>query len=82
MIHNLEGQYGYILSLSFSTDSLKLAITSRDCSCYVWNVADRLLEKEIIDHKQAATSLSYAQDILVTVSKDCSFILYDSANDF
>jgi len=51
MLHNLEGQYGYILSLDFSLSGDQLAISSRDCSCYIWDLSNRLTIEEIIDHR-------------------------------
>lgn len=82
MLHNLEGQYGYILSLDFSLSGDQLAISSRDCSCYIWDLSNRLTIEEIMDHRQATTSISYSKYNLATASKDGSFILYDPRDEY
>ncbi|EAR91599.2 NACHT domain protein (macronuclear) [Tetrahymena thermophila SB210] len=82
LLHNLEGQYGYILSIAFSPCNEKLAISSRDYSCYVWNLDTRLVEEELFNHRQAVTTCSYSSQYLVTGSRDQSFILHDIKNDY
>ncbi|KAL4489273.1 hypothetical protein ABPG72_006337 [Tetrahymena utriculariae] len=82
LLHNLEGQYGYILSIAFSPCNEKLAISSRDYSCYVWNLDTRLVEEELFNHRQAVTTCSYSSQYLVTGSRDQSFILHDIKNSY
>ncbi|KAL4489095.1 hypothetical protein ABPG73_005582 [Tetrahymena malaccensis] len=82
LLHNLEGQYGYILSIAFSPCNEKLAISSRDYSCYVWDLDNRLVEEELFNHRQAVTTCSYSSQYLVTGSRDQSFILHDIKNNY